>query len=455
MIPRVHVLLDEPQALATQLNAVARLLAAVTGQTVPDALQRVRYGRGIVARNLEAKPARELTRALASIGLGAFVVPVADFTPAPRARRVSGVAIDAAGLGLTLRGREGLPPRRLDWEDVWAIHPAAVVLESGSEERDALARKGEALASLEPRAKTLLTELRRHRERERAPVRLSIEVVCNGPRLFRLSSDSTGIYANLTQRGDHSLENFLRLLEELLTQAPKAVLVPPGAMRLVDRGEPDQVLFAKREALESFNAWLIQARLHDVSFGEDIDELDDEEMSDADEAIVVDTLVVGSVVGGAGEDEADEIDDLVDSGDEVDSRDELDDVEGDEGLEDDLDEEDDVEHSDELAALEEDEADDDVELDDEDLDGDLDEDLEDDAEADADVQEALEHMAEATGRLDLAAIEAMLTQSRDLEEDLDEEDVSVDAEVEEALGFFDPQSGRLDVQELLADDEER
>lgn len=449
MIPRVHVLLDEPQALATQLNAVARLLAAVTGQTVPDSLQQVRYGRGIVARDLAAKPARELTRALASVGLGAFVVPVSEFTAAPRARRVSGVAIDDEGLGLTMRGREGLPPRRLDWEDVWAIHPAAVVLESGSEERDALARKGEPLAGLEPRAKTLLTELRRNRERERAPIRLSIEIVCNGPRLFRLGSDSTGIYANLAERADHSLENFLRLLEELLTKAPGAVLVPPGAMRLVDRGDPDQVLFAKREALDSFNAWLIQARLHDVSFGEDIDELDDEEMSDADEAIVVDTLVVGSVVGGEQDDEAEEIDDLVDSRDEVeqDDEDEDDDVEHDADEDDELEEDDDVEHSDELAALDAEEAEDDVELDEEDL-------AAGDAEEDADVQEALEHMADATGRLDLAAIEAMLSQSRDLEE-LDEEEVSVDDDVEEALGFFDPNSGRLDVQELLAEDEER
>jgi len=445
VIPRVHVLLDEPQALATHLNAVARLLAAVTGQTVPDALQGVRYGRGIVARNLAAKPARELTRALASVGLGAFTVPVSEFTPAPRARRVSSVIIDGEGLGLTMRGREGLPPRRLDWEDVWGIHPAAVILESGSEERDALARKGESLAGLEPRAKTLLTELRRHRERERAPIRLSIEIVCNGPRLFRLSSDSAGIYANLAQRADHSLENFLRLLDELLAQAPSAVLVPPGALRLVDRGDPDQVVFAKREALDSFNAWLIQARLHDVSFGEDIDELDDEEMSDADEAIVVDTLVVGSVVGGQDDDEAEEIDDLVDSREE-------DDVEEDEGeaVEDDEESDDDVEHSDELAALEGEEPD--VELDEGDL---AEEDLADDAEQDADVQEALEHMAEATGRLDLAAIEAMLTQSRDLEEDLDSVEVSVDDEVEEALGFFDPNSGRLDVQELLAEDEDR
>ena len=113
--------------------------------------------------------------------------------------------------------------------------------------------------------------------------------------------------------------------------------------------------------------------------------------------------------------------------------------------------EDGADEADEDEADEDDAELDDAELDDAELDG-----ADEGAETDEDVQQALEHMADATGRLDLAAIEAMLTQSRDLTDDLDEEEVTVeDEDVQQALDFFDAPSGPWDVQELLGQDEER
>jgi hypothetical protein len=426
VIPRYHVLLDDPEALSTELSAVARIVARCIGQPFPDALGRVRYGRGIVARGLYTKPARDLTRGLARMGLGAFMVAVEEFLPTPRARRVGEVEIDDEGLLLTLRGRQGAPPIRESWAEVWAINPCAVVLESGSEERGAL-RRGDPVVGLTPAALALTKGLRRHRERERAPLRLAIEILTEGPRLYRLLSGDTGIYANLNSRSDNSLENFLQLLDELLSRTPARVLIPPGSRRM-QAGDLSHALFAKRESLENFTSWLFQAVRHRVSFDDDIDDIDDDEMSDADEAIVV-----GDALHDDGEAEDLDDDDLG-SGDDVDDE-EIDDLDLDADLDADLD--------DDLGDL------DDADLDDDDLEG---VDAE-GAESDADVQQALGHFDQSQ-RLDLAAIEAMLSQSRDIaDEDTEGEDAEADGEVERAMGLFDGPSGPWDVRELLSEED--
>ena len=120
----------------------------------------------------------------------------------------------------------------------------------------------------------------------------------------------------LPERGDHSLENFLRLLRALVERAPGHVLIPPGARRLLERSEVESILFAKREAWESFSAWMIQAHERGVTFDEDIDDIDDEELSDADEAILV-----GEVLDDEGAEDIDDAE-LGDSGEDLEDEDE-------------------------------------------------------------------------------------------------------------------------------------
>ena len=512
MIPVSTLLLDDPDVLTQRLPEVAEVVASTLGRPYPDVLQRIRYGRGILARRLNEAQARLLRRALAKAGFGVFSVQDDEAVESPRrAKRVSRVQIDAEGLSLSLRGLEQIPPVRLDWREVWAVAPHGLLLESGSEERSALPRRGETMANLTHQALALISDLRRYRERERTPVRLALDVLAEGSNLYRIHHDDVGVYRDLDTRGEHSAENFLFLCEALLDQAPASVLIPPAAQRFLRTGSVEPILFAKREALDNYLYWITQAHAQGVGFEESPDDLDDDELTGEDEAIVVDgsdadadDLDEGDALADD-EDDADDADDADDE-DDADDADDADDTDGaddadldDVDLDEDLDEVDIDEALDEVdtdegsgetfededdsvpvfvgsaigssdleeqapppprgAGLPEDEfrelafsnyeEEDDDELSAEDLSFRDDELTIDDGE----VSDALEHF-EQTSRLDQASIEAMLLQSRDLDDDLDDTDeVEVDGEVSAALDFFDAPSGRIDVRQFLGEDE--
>lgn len=483
MIPVSTLLLDDPDVLAQRLGEVAEVVATTLGRPYPDVLQRIRYGHGVLARRLNEAQARLLRRALAKAGFGVFSALESELVPVPRrAKRVSKVQVDSQGLSLKLRGMDQVPPVRLEWAEVWAVAPHGLLVESGSEERSALPRRGETMANLTEQALQLITDLRRYRERERTPVRLALDVLAEGSNLYRIHHDDVGVYRDLEVRGEHSAENFLFLCESLLDRAPASVLVPPAARRFLRSGAVEPILFAKREALDSYLFWITQAHAQGVGFEQDPDDLDDEELTGEDEAILVD----GSDEDAEDLDESDEADAL----DEDHDGDEEED--GDDGSRDEFEDEDDItpvfvgsateargEESSEVAAiplarpgLHEDEFRDlafsnyeELEEDEDELGvGDLDdEDFRDDGlgetgEPDGEISAALEHF-EQTSRLDQAAIEAMLLQSRDLDELDDDDDVEldgdleVDGEVSAALDFFDAPSGRIDVRQFLSDDE--
>ena len=447
MIPRCYVFLDDPSALATRLAEVAQIVARTLGRSYPDVLPLVRYGRGILVRDANPAQARLVGRALARVGLGVFSVPEGDLEAPPRrAKRISRVEADEDGLRLTIRGFEQIPPVRLEWSEVWTLAPHALLLGSPSEERAGLPRRGETMAALSPQASQLLSDLRHSSELDRRPIQLCLDVLADGSNLYRIHHDDVGVYAGLEVRSEHAVENFLSMCTSLVDLAPTEVLIPSAVRRFLQTGQVESILFAKREALDSALLWLVQARAFGVRFDDEAEDLDDDELTEEDEAILVDA-------------EGEDAEDLEDADLDYDSRDDFDDeedalVEGAEGVA--------VGSSigagrrgraaAEAPAAEEadhDEADHDgADLDEADLD---DSDL---GEADGDVVAALEHF-EQTSRLDQAAIEAMLTQSRDLEDEEEEdEEVEVDVDVQNALGLFDANSGPINVRQLLRSEEE-
>ena len=419
---RLHVLLDDPSALSPLVSKVARVVARVQGEPLPDVIGRVRYGGGIVARDLLPSDAREVCRGLAALGLGTFTAASERFRSAPRPRRTGSVLADAEGLELAPRLRA---PQRLPWERVRAINAYGLLVELGSDERSALPRRGGDLTSLSPPAVRLIDRLRELEARQRCAVYLAIDVLADGPQLYRLASDEPGLYARLDGRRDHTIDNYLLLLERLLATAPAAVFVPAGTRRLVE-GELDPALFAKPEELDRFNAWLLEAAEQGVDSEDEAEDLADEHLADADEAIVV---------GGHLSDEGAEDLDADDSASDDDEED----------LEDD--EEDDDELADGTASL----ADDDPELEAE-LDalrraG--------SAEADADLDEGLGLFAQTRrlGRAEVAAILADVTETDGV--DMSEiGDAHLDAEVRETAQFFEQSSGPWDVSKLLEGEDE-
>lgn len=461
MIPRCYVFLDDPSVLATRLTEVGQVVAETLGRSYPDVLQRVRYGRGILVRDANPAEARLVGRALARLGMGVFSVPEGDLEPPPRrAKRISRVELDAEGLKLTIRGLEHIPPVRLEWSEVWGVAPHGVLLGTGSEERSSLPRRGASLAALSSAASQLLSDLRHHREVERRPIRLCLDILAEGSNLYRIHHDDVGVYAGLPERSEYAVENFLSMCRQIVEAAPAEVLIPDAVRRFLHTGKVESILFAKREALESALMWMVQAYAYGVSFGDEVEDLDDEELTEEDEAILVEAV------------DDDDAEDLEDgeldegSGDELEDDDELEDedledgqaigspVGGGAGAAADVEDTGELAVGDVIGGA-------DGFLDDH-LSGDdlSDADLsEEGLETDGDVTAALEHF-EQTSRLDQAAIEAMLSQSRDLEDDLDDDldlddEIAADGEIQNTLGLFDGASGPIDVRQLLKSEEDK
>ncbi|MCO5168056.1 MAG: hypothetical protein M9894_17060 [Planctomycetes bacterium] len=414
---RLSVLLDDPAALASSLMKVARVVAHVLEEHPTDVAQKVRYGGGIIARDVAAPYAREIARGLAALGLGSFLVETGRLAAPPRPRRVGQFEFGADGVVIAQRLRQ---PEQVPWSRVLALHAHASLDPTSGEEDDAPARRGGDMTQLSEAARGLLGALREFEDRERARVVLGVDVLLEGPTIYRMSSTDPGIYGALPERSTIALDNYLSLVRALVAAAPEGVLVPPSTRRFAQSTDFTRVLFAKREELEAVNTWLLAAADEGLARAEaEPEDLPDEGLEDADEAIPL-----------GPEAEADD-----GSADEIE----------DEELEDDAP----LEHS----AYDEASGDD--------MDavstgqpgegrgGEVDDD--EDAADDPDIAAALELFAQ-TGRMKASDVQAILAEAQQLDAEVDaaSADPDADPEVKETLGFFDTNpSGRWDVKEVL------
>jgi len=526
------VLLDDPTNLAPHLAAVAEVVADALKEHPTEARARVRYGSGIVVRDVPAATARGIVRRLAGLGLGAFLVPRERFKAASRARRVGTFRVGPAGLAIApfLR-REALVD--YPWERVLGLHATALLDASASEEGEGLPRRGGNIKLLTPKTKALIHDIREVEERERVVVRLGLDVLLADGTLYRLGCDETGVYGSLDlrplgpderlvrptpevageawrehegvyaewegvvaeadprpgrgrlrvrtkageelevtlrraldarvydvtegmpvelrgridgrdgdgalrlgdaelKRSTHSLENFVRLVRRLLQEAPASALVPSSTRRFAERASLEDVVYTKREELDAMNAWLIQADAAGVVLGE-VEELPDDALVDADEAIVV------------GSDEEAVEDDVDDISDEelVDDEGSADETEAEEGA--DAGEAADAEAAAETAAAEAEAA----------------EPAASGGEAelrlghDTEIIRAMEHFD--SGRFDVKHVRDLVSAAEDLDA-LDGLDSGIgeadDAELNEAMTFFDPKSGKWRISDVLAGQED-
>ena len=395
---RMSVLLDDPTSLALELAKVSRVVAEALGEHATDVSQRIRYGGGVVARDVPEPVARTIVRGLAAQRLGSFLVPRSAFRPAPRPKRAGALLFDGEGL----RFGQPLRPDKVtafSWAEVRAIHAHALSDEPGSEERDALPKRGGNLRDLSSDTRRLVNDIRELETREKVVVRPGLDLFIGpGPDLYRFGYGDSGVYAGLDlppvaeatllrgpwsqaadlgeaalgnrvewdativavlderagllevsergasglrvrlrlqdpgevalrrlepgapisfraridgrdgellllgegqlRRGTHSLENYLLLLRKLIRLAPPPVMVPPTTRRFAERATIGDIIFAKREELDAFAGWIVQALAHGVRFGEP-EELADEGLVDSDEAELVATS----------DEEAEELDD--------------------------------------------------------------------------------------------------------------------------------------------------
>jgi hypothetical protein len=388
---RLSVLLDDPSQLHDKLLVIARVVANVLEEHPTDVAQRVRYGGGIVARDVAEPYAREITRGLAVLGLGSFLVE--QLVAAPRPRRIGGLEVHPDGLIITQRLK---PSETFDWSQVQALH-AHALLEPKEEGDDAgHSRRGGDLTRIGDAAKRVLNDVRELEEKQRARITLGLDIILDGPLCYRLSSDEPGIYASLPERSTIALENYLALVALLAKTAPAKVKVSKLTRRFVEAHDVGLVLFSKREELDAFTTWTLHALAAGIEQGAEPEDLADEGLED-------ETAAPGAAKE-AEEDEADEEDDDEDE-------------EGDDDA---------LDHS---------------------ADGLEDEDLADVA-VDAEVK-AQAALFDKTGRFQLSDVKAIVAEQQDLSGAVDSADPDVDPEVKAVAGMFDASSGRWDVRKVM------
>ncbi len=383
---RLSVLLDDPSQLHDKLLVIARVVANVLEEHPTDVAQRVRYGGGIVARDVAEPYAREITRGLAALGLGSFLVEHATLLAAPRPRRIGGLEVGPEGLVITQRLKQ---PETVPWSKILALH-AHALLEAKEEDDDAThSRRGGDLTRIGEAARRVLNDVRELEEKQRARITLGLDLLLDGPVCYRLTSDEPGIYASLPERSTIGLENYLALVALLAKTAPPKVKVSKLTRRFVEAHDVGLVLFSKREELDAFTTWTLHALAAGIEQGAEPEELSDEGLEDE--------------TGAPAKQEAEEED-------------------------------------------EEDEEDEDDPLDNS-ADGLEDEDLADVAvDAEVSAQAAL---FEKTGRFQLADVKAIVAEQQDLSGAVDSADPDVDPEVKAVAGMFDASSGRWDVRKVM------
>lgn len=392
---RLSVLLDDPSQLHDKLLVIARVVANVLEEHPTDVAQRVRYGGGIVARDVAEPYAREITRGLAVLGLGSFLVEHATLMAAPRPRRIGGLEVGPEGVKITQRLKA---TESFAWSQVLALHAHALMEPKG--EDDEASRRGGDLTRLGDAAKRVLNDVRELEEKQRSKITLGLDLLLEGPVCYRLTSDEPGIYASLPERSTIALENYLALVALLARSAPAKVKVAKLTRRFVEAHDVGLILFSKREELDAFTTWTLHALAEGIEQGAEPEDLADEGLEDE----------TGAPAPAAKQ----EADDEEEAGDE--EEDEEDEDEGDDPLD----------HS---------------------ADGLEEEDLADVAvDAEVSAQAAL---FDKTGRFQLSDVKAIVAEQQDLSGAVDSADPDVDPEVKAVAGMFDASSGRWDVRKVM------
>ncbi|MBI4602930.1 MAG: hypothetical protein HY721_13315 [Planctomycetes bacterium] len=232
---------------------IGRLLAYHLALHPTDAILRVRYGGGLVADGVPEDVADDLARRLREIGVRARKIDAALWAVVPRGCRAFGLAFGEEALEVRLvTGRRLLVPRR----DIFALHLHAMAGPSGAKGGDKAARPSIADAEvLSARGRKLLENLV---EAGLEQVELHLSLLCAEPfgavRVRRSDFDFSCLGVNVLE---HSLDNFLILLDEVLLYLPEA-WNRRAAEAFLETLDPKRILHFKEEEATNLERWLFQ-----------------------------------------------------------------------------------------------------------------------------------------------------------------------------------------------------
>ncbi len=242
-------------------NEIGRIVARHLDMPSPDAVAQVRYGGGLLAEALSESQAQALAAALREIDVTARPVLAEEWLTLPRGYKISSLHLGEDDVEACLAtGRKFVIPKR----DIFGLHLYGLLPDS-AEARPAsgravaspsIERSGlSTLSSLTARGRRLLGNLE---ENEVTTMELHLTLYAPPPvgplRIRRLEFN----FASLGEaKLDHSLDNFILLLEKLVAAFPNAWNVE-RARRFLDDMDPMRILYFKAEEAQNFDRWMLQ-----------------------------------------------------------------------------------------------------------------------------------------------------------------------------------------------------
>jgi len=230
---------------------IGRLLAFHLSLHPTDAIVRVRYGGGLLVDGIGAETADDVIHRLSGIGVRARKVDAGAWAIVPRGYRAFGLAFGDDGLEVRLvTGRKLTIPRAA----LHAVHLYVLAPPSG-EKAEGQPPRPEILLqdALSQRGRQLLEKMD---ERGLRGAELHLTILGAEPfgpvRIRRSDFDFTCLGASLEQ---HSLDNFLLILDEVLRFLPGAWNREPAVAFLEDL-DPQRLVYFKLEEALALERWL-------------------------------------------------------------------------------------------------------------------------------------------------------------------------------------------------------
>ena len=254
------VLLDDPDG--ADVKGVAEAMGQVFGLILADATHKARYSRGVVTRSVEPLVAQRLIAALDQKGVGSFSVPARTFGDVPAGSIVREAVLEDEAATLILKGSGA--PQHLEWSRIEAMHIYALEWPGEIREQKDSFLHAVAERIFRPGLVRVLDEISEARLKGKEIV-ISCDLLCReAGTLLRLDRD-VRIRSHLPggmaegacgEEGIHTLERFLRLLEETMLRS--GAFLPESGLAFLDDLQLRGITYAREEERRNRNLWLWQ-----------------------------------------------------------------------------------------------------------------------------------------------------------------------------------------------------
>ncbi len=265
---RHAVLLCDAATAARRAVEIADLLSLTTGQPAQDLALRVRYGSGIVARELFRDDAEKVAAALELDGMAAFLVAEDGFVLEPRRRKITGGVIGEDAFFAQIG--HAAAPTEIPWRAVRIVNAYAlahqlpekrkkehVVFTAEGEELDDSVKDLQKLRIYSNEAMRIIESVARYEERfpdRDVKFYIDLSTLDASYQVRRREYNFEGL-GDLCM--NHSMDNFMVLLRQILKRV-RCAFVPERSVTFAETADLAAILVEKEEEQRSYARWVQQ-----------------------------------------------------------------------------------------------------------------------------------------------------------------------------------------------------